>query len=120
MAVEIVGQSKRTTYQGCFTGPVELEMLVAADAAERPDVARVHFEERAVTNWHRHPGGQILYLLDGEGRVGCENEGVAVAVGDLVVTPAGERHWHGAGPGGPAVFLTMTWGTTQWEDSAPG
>ena len=45
-------------------------MLQPAEADGRPDVARVHFYEGAVTNWHSHPGGQHLYLLEGRGRVG--------------------------------------------------
>jgi quercetin dioxygenase-like cupin family protein len=117
--MKIVGQGERTTYEGRFTGPVELEMLATAGDTGRPDIARVHFEEGAVTKWHRHPDGQLLYLLEGTGRVGTDDEGVILTPGDLVVTPPEERHWHGAGTTTAGVFLTVTWGTTTWEDVAP-
>ena len=104
-----------------FTGRVELEMLhEAAPGEDRPDVAHVHFHDGAVTNWHVHPGGQHLYVASGSARVGTEVDGeVELAVGDLVVSPPGERHWHGAGPGADATILAVTWGTTRWEDEAP-
>jgi quercetin dioxygenase-like cupin family protein len=84
------------TYGGRFTGSVELEMLQPADADNRPDVARVHFREGAVTNWHSHPGGQHLYLVEGRGRVGMPDR----------------EH--------DAVWLAITWGTTVWEDAPEG
>jgi quercetin dioxygenase-like cupin family protein len=116
--MKVVSEGSRTSYERRFTGPVQLEMLAEADDETRPDVARVHFEARAVTKWHRHPAGQLLYLVEGTGRVGNEEERARLSPGALVVTPPGERHWHGAGDE-RAVFLAVTWGTTAWEDAAP-
>ena len=111
---------RSTAYGGRFTGTVTLEMLAEAASGEQPDIARVEFEDGAVTNWHAHPGGQYLYLLAGVGCVGTEADGeVALAVGSFVQAPAGERHYHGARPGSGATFLAVTWGTTDWEDAAP-
>ena len=95
-------------------------MLHSATTDGQPDVAMVHFQDGAVTHWHRHPGGQHLFVHSGHGRVGTELDGeVRLAPGTLVVTPAGERHWHGAASDGDAAILAITWGTTQWEDEAP-
>jgi quercetin dioxygenase-like cupin family protein len=118
MPMKVSSQGLRASYEGRFTGPVELEMLAEADDETRPDVARVHFEAHAVTKWHSHPGGQLLYLVGGTGRVGNEENRVRLSAGALVVTPPGERHWHGAADE-RAVFLAVTWGTTVWEDAAP-
>ena len=107
------------TYGGRFTGRVELEMLAPAEADDRPDVARVHFFAGAVSNWHRHPGGQQLLLLEGRGRFGLLGEEHELTPGDHLVTPAGERHFHGAAAGTDCVWLTITWGVTEWEDLAP-
>jgi quercetin dioxygenase-like cupin family protein len=107
------------SYGGRFTGRVELEMLQSAEEDGRPDVARVHFHEGAVSNWHSHPGGQHLYLLEGSGRVGVPGTEHEIAPGTCVVAPAGERHYHGAAHGSGAVWLAITWGATVWED-APG
>lgn len=107
-------------YAGRFTGHVELQVLDAAPDASWPDTALGRFHAGAVTNWHSHPGGQNLWLVEGRGRIGNEVDGaVEIAPGTLVVTPPDERHWHGAMPGADAVWLTMTWGTTAWEDAAP-
>lgn len=80
----------------------------------------MHFLDGAVTFWHTHPGGQQLFVVRGEARVGTEADGeVRLGTGTLVVCPPHERHWHGAAPGNDATLLAVTWGTTQWETEAP-
>jgi quercetin dioxygenase-like cupin family protein len=75
----------------------------------------VSFEAGARTHWHRHPGGQVLYILEGEARVGVREESaVELTSGDLVNTPPGEEHWHGAGPNGPMTHLAIQFGDTEW------
>lgn len=112
-------------YGGRFTGAVTLEMLNATppevDAGvDGPDTALVHFHDGAVTFWHRHPGGQQLFVVAGEARVGTADDGeVPLGVGTLVVCPRDEWHWHGAMAGRDATLLAVTWGTTEWTDRAP-
>ena len=107
-------------YNGKFTGPVRLEMLIEAAGVGDPDLARVHFDDGAVTNWHEHPGGQVLLLISGVGRVGTDaQQWRQLQPGALVETPVDERHWHGAEQGTQAVWFAMTWGVTGWEDAAP-
>lgn len=116
----ITGGDRSHTYGGRFTGSVELEMLHATPTDAEPDTAFVHFHDGAVSFWHMHPGGQQLFVVSGEARVGTEADGeVRLAAGTLVVCPAGERHWHGAAPGADTTLLAVTWGTTQWEDRSP-
>jgi quercetin dioxygenase-like cupin family protein len=121
----VAGGDRTATYGGRFTGAVELEMLNATppevDAGvDGPDTAFVHFRDGAVTFWHSHPGGQQLYVVSGDARVGTEADGqVELAPGTLVVCPANEPHWHGAMPGCDTTLLTITWGTTAWTDRAP-
>lgn len=112
-------------YGGRFTGQVELEMLNATPpevdvGVDGPDTALVHFTDGAVTFWHSHPGGQQLFVVRGDARVGTEADGeVPLAAGTLVVCPADEPHWHGAMPGRDTTLLTITWGTTRWTDRPP-
>jgi len=114
------GGDRSSTYGGRFTGTVTLEMLHPAPTHAEPDIARVHFDDGAVTNWHAHPGGQHLYLLEGRGCVGTTEDGeVELQVGAFVHAPADERHYHGAVQGASCTFLAMTWGATAWEDVAP-
>jgi len=113
------GGEPTQVYGGRFTGEVSLEMLGPAEDGTRPDIARVAFADGAVTFWHRHPGGQKLYVLDGVGRIGLEGEEVILLPGAYVDTPPLERHYHGAAPGHHATILAITWGETAWEETGP-
>jgi quercetin dioxygenase-like cupin family protein len=67
-------------------------------------MVNVHFAPGARTAWHRHPHGQVLHVLEGEGlvqRKGGEVE--AIRAGDTVWIEPGEWHWHGAAP---RTFMT--------------
>lgn len=112
--------NKNYVYNGRFTGPVQLEMIIEALRDSEPDVARVHCEDGAVTCWHSHPGGQILVLQSGVGRVG-DAGGVYTGLlpGTTIKTPLGESHWHGADDGENAVWLAFTYGVTAWTDTNP-
>ena len=67
-------------------------MLNATESDDEPDTALVHFADGAVTNWHSHPGGQLLYVASGRGRVGTDADGTAMLEpGTLVVAPPHER-----------------------------
>jgi len=68
----------------------------------------VHFGDGARTHWHEHPGEQVLYILDGRGRVGTESQEWVVKPGDVVYTGPGERHWHGAIPGESMTHISIT------------
>ena len=107
-------------YGGNFTGQVELAMLAPAAQDDRPDIALVSFADGAVTCWHAHPGGQFIWVVSGQAVVGTDADGEQVVEpGTLVEAPAGESHYHGAAPGGDAVLLCLTWGTTSWTDKQP-
>ncbi len=119
--MKVVEEGDKTAiYGGRFTGTVELEMLHATPTDAEPDTALVHFKDGAVSFWHVHPGGQQLFVVRGNARVGTDAEGeVPLAPGTLVVCPPNERHWHGAARGNDTTLLAVTWGTTQWESVSP-
>ena len=76
---------------------------------------RVRFPPGARTHWHSHPEGQILYIVDGSGRVGTRDGRVEhVAPGDLVHAPPGEEHWHGAAEDAAVEHLALSFGETAW------
>ena len=98
-----------------FTGEVQLSRLLAAQEAGGMSVSLVRFTDGARTHWHAHPGEQVLYILEGEGRVGTADEEVRVRPGDVVYSPSGERHWHGAAPGSSMAHLSVTTvGPPEW------
>ena len=51
----------------------------------------------ARTAWHSHSQGQTLHVTDGVGLVQARGgEVVVVRPGDVIWTPPGVKHWHGA------------------------
>lgn len=80
-----------------FTGSVGVEPLLEATAPSPLNAARVTFTPGARTAWHSHPLGQTLIVTAGAGYVQQEGgEKQAIKVGDVVWTPPGVKHWHGA------------------------
>jgi quercetin dioxygenase-like cupin family protein len=77
----------------------------------------VFFTPGARTNWHSHERGQVLQVTAGAGWVCAQGETPQpLAVGDVVWTPAGEVHWHGAGADSFLLHTSTSLGTTAWGD----
>ena len=101
-----------------FTGEAYLARLMNKQRPDGMSVSLVRFEDGARTNWHVHPGEQILYILEGEGRAGTEGQETVVRPGDVVYTDSGERHWHGATPGQSMSHLSITTvGSPEWFEA---
>ncbi len=82
-----------------FTGTVRQDPLNEAEAPGRVKVVSVTFEPGARTAWHTHPLGQTLIVTAGMGLAQTEGGPILeIRPGDVVWFPAGEKHWHGAGP----------------------
>lgn len=100
-----------------FTGDVSIDSIVEPHDGSSLSVAAVHFRPGARTAWHSHDGGQHLHVTEGEGRVQTRDRPVVtIGVGDVVWTPSGEEHWHGAAPGQAMTHLSMTTGAPTWGD----
>ena len=91
-----------------FTGAVRVRPVFQAIAPGRATGADVAFAPGARTAWHTHPGGQILIVAAGVGRVqqwgGPIDE---VRPGDVVRIPPGVKHWHGASPDTAMTHLAI-------------
>ena len=82
-----------------FRGNVRIDPLFQAPEPARTSVASVTFELGARTAWHSHPLGQTLIVTSGSGLVQSWGEPVEkIGPGDVVWSPPGEKHWHGAAP----------------------
>lgn len=111
------GQSRRGS---TFSGKATLTPMMGAQREGGVRLTMVDFENGAVTNWHTHPGEQILYITEGKGRVGDENNRWEVEPGDVIHIGPGERHWHGAAAGHNMTHISVTTvGPPIWEDHAP-
>ncbi len=80
-----------------FTGNAYNYGMVMPDSTYTTVVGNVYFEPGARSNWHTHPGGQILIITDGEGYHQIEGKPVdTLRKGDVVKCPPETKHWHGA------------------------
>ena len=90
-----------------FEGPVATQNLVDEDDAELLRVTAVTFEDGARNRWHSHSTDQVLVVTDGAGIVATEAGRVEVEAGEVVLIPAGQRHWHGAQAGRTFTHLSI-------------
>ena len=90
-----------------FTGKTSIRTAVAEGEFR---VAYVTFAEGVRNKFHVHSTDQVLIVTQGKGLVVTEDEQVEVEEGDVVFSPAGEKHWHGAAPGSDMTHITITGG----------
>lgn len=80
-----------------FTGNAYNFGLVGNDSIYNTLIGNVYFEKSARSNWHLHPSGQILIVLDGEGYHQLEGQPKqTMRKGDVIKCPPNVKHWHGA------------------------
>jgi quercetin dioxygenase-like cupin family protein len=111
---------KQSTIKGpdeWFSGDVWIDPIVLGEPPSQLNIASVHFTPGAHTAWHSHEGGQTLYVTEGRGLVQSRDaEAHEIRSGDLVYTPDGEEHWHGASPDHLMTHLSITEGPPHWGD----
>jgi quercetin dioxygenase-like cupin family protein len=90
-----------------FVGEVLRQNMVTADETPTLRVNAVTFVDGARNRWHHHSTEQVLVVTDGAGLVANEHETFHVTTGDVVLIPAGERHWHGAEAGQAMTHLSI-------------
>jgi quercetin dioxygenase-like cupin family protein len=90
-----------------FVGDVLRQNLVADGDAALLRVTAVTFQNGARNRLHHHAVDQVLVVTNGYGIVATESEELHVAVGDVILITAGERHWHGAEPGQDMTHLSI-------------
>ena len=95
-------ETKQPTVKGpaqTFSGDVWFDVVVPENDYARMRVNVVRFAPGARTAWHCHPGGQTLYVTEGRGLVQSRGgQRTEIRPGDVIYTPPGEWHWHGAAP----------------------
>ena len=98
--IEITPADARTAARGpqtAYTGVAIAELLFRANDKSNLTMAEISFEPGSRTAWHNHPAGQYLYVTSGVGWVQSRGEKKRVVkAGDVIWTPPGVFHWHGA------------------------
>ena len=94
---------------GYFTGDAYLKTLLARDKNNDFVMGSVSFEPGARTNWHTHPKGQVLIVIEGEGFYQQKGKPAQVIrKGDVVNIPENVEHWHGASAKSKMVHIAIT------------
>jgi 4-carboxymuconolactone decarboxylase len=92
-----------------FTGDAWLQIMVTADSINTVQVGSVTFDPGARTNWHFHPGGQILMIIEGTGYY--QEQGKLkrlIRKGEVVECPPNTSHWHGASKYEKMIHVAIT------------
>lgn len=80
-----------------FTGDVYATMIAKPTDSLGLAAGIIRFTPRSRTNWHVHPTGQTLHILEGVALVSTRNgETIKANAGETVLCPPGVDHWHGA------------------------
>lgn len=92
-----------------FTGNAFLTPLVAKDKNNDFSAGSVTFAPVARTNWHTHPKGQVLLVIEGNGLYQEKGKPAqAIKKGDVVNIPENIEHWHGATATTKMVHVAIT------------
>ncbi len=78
-----------------FTGSDVSRQTLLPDSKEF-NVNIVNFGRGVRNKFHAHNSEQVLIITSGMGYIATETEKISITVGDVVLIPAGEKHWHGA------------------------
>jgi quercetin dioxygenase-like cupin family protein len=103
--------------KGRFHGPALQHTL--HETAEETRASFVRFEPGTHTHWHKHSGGQVIHIVEGDARVQAWGETMrSLGVGETAIAPPNEKHWHGATADGPMTQLALTSGEVTWLEDA--
>lgn len=100
------------------TGDVWLSHLSAGDSIFDYNIAVAKFAVGAKLDWHKHPKGQQLLIIDGEGLYQERGKPIQVVhKGEVVKCQPDVEHWHAATPKSGVTYLAITGNQrTQWGE----
>ncbi|MGW7382741.1 (R)-mandelonitrile lyase [Streptomyces sp. NPDC054794] len=97
------------------TGDAFADVVHRGEDPSRLRANMVRFAPGARTAWHSHGLGQTLCIVEGVALIQSRGGEILEAhPGDVVHTPPGEEHWHGAAPDRFMVHLGL-WETDDVE-----
>jgi quercetin dioxygenase-like cupin family protein/alkylhydroperoxidase/carboxymuconolactone decarboxylase family protein YurZ len=92
-----------------FTGTVYLYMLAPKTESNHYSLGSVTFEPGARSNWHTHPAGQTLIVIDGEGLYQEKGKPIkTIKKGETIICSPNIEHWHGASPKKQMTHIAVT------------
>ena len=101
--------AKEPAVSDLFTGnPVTRQAIFQPGDSQHFNFGVVSFSAGSRNKFHTHTSDQILIVTEGTGTVATEQEQRTVTVGDVILIPAGETHWHGAPGDTPMAHIAIT------------
>ena len=100
-------------------GDVWLGHASQADDYYDYNIAVAEFAPGARLNWHLHPAGQQLIVVDGVGYYQERNSPIQVVKkGDVIKCSPGVEHWHAATPKSGVTYIAITGNEpTKWLEA---
>lgn len=94
--INIKDTKKQHLGEPLFTGNVTRQSPVTDNEGSDVSIDYVHFPKGVRNKLHTHSNDQVLIVIKGKGIVATKEKEFTVKEGDVIWTPAGESHWHGA------------------------
>jgi quercetin dioxygenase-like cupin family protein len=91
-----------------FTGPVTRQPLITGKQGRQFVMSQINFAKGVRNKFHTHTNDQVLIVTAGKGICATTEEEVTVFPGDVILFPAGEKHWHGATPDSAFSHIFVT------------
>jgi quercetin dioxygenase-like cupin family protein len=96
MRVVRISEVDKEAFTGpLFTGSDVTRQTLLPDSKEY-NFNVVNFGKGVRNKFHAHDHEQILIVTAGKGIIATDDEEKVITAGDIVLIPAGEKHWHGA------------------------
>lgn len=96
-----------------FTGNVIRQSPVTDNEGSQLSIDYVHFPKGIRNKFHKHSNDQVLIVTQGQGIVETKDKVYEVKKGDVIWTPAGEVHRHGATKNTTFTHISVTKGKTK-------
>ncbi len=110
---------REVQHQRLFIGESAMQPLLEKGVSRSFWSCLRHWAPGARAKFHTHSSDQILIVTEGRGIVTTEKETSTVGIGDFVLIPAEEKHWHGATSDSAFAYIqiqTQDSKTVQLED----
>lgn len=107
-SINIKDTSKQYLGEPLFTGKVTRQSPITDNEGSDLSIDYVNFPKNVRNKFHKHSNDQVLIVTKGEGIVATKEKEIKVKKGDIVWTPAGEIHRHGAEKGSAFSHISVT------------
>ncbi len=106
-------------HQRLFIGESTMQHLIDKGESKTFWSCLRHWGPGTRAKFHAHSSDQLLVVTEGRGFITTEKDKVTVVPGEIVLIPAGEKHWHGATKDLKFAYIQIQGAdsqTTQYED----